>query len=109
MVVIYEDQGICPWTTEGRIMCRTSCKWRQLENFVLIQVDERGSPKEMGVLVIDANAEKENAMMAPLKVRWSKTGHHRGVARDLSNPNRNLLCCENATVDISNKGIKGDT
>ena len=76
---------------------------------VLIQAGERGSPEEMGVLVIDANAGKENAMIAPLKVRWSKTGHHRGVARDLSNPNRNLLCCENATVDISNKGIKGDT
>ena len=52
-------------------MCRTSCKWRQLENFVLIQV-ERNSPEEMGVLVIDANAGEGNAMIAPLKVRWSK-------------------------------------
>jgi hypothetical protein len=78
-------------------------------NFILIQVDELNSPKEMGVLVIDANAGKENAMVAPPKVRWSKTGQHHSVARDSSNPNRNLLCCENATVDISNKGIKRDT
>lgn len=79
------------------------------ENFVLIQVGEPRLPEEMGILVIDANAGKENAMVAPLKMRWSKTGQHRSVARDSSNPNRNSLYCENATVDISNKGIKGDT
>jgi hypothetical protein len=45
-------------------------------------------------------------MMAPRNVKWPGGNQHRSVARDSSNPIRNSLCCENATVDISNKGIK---
>lgn len=48
-----------------------------------------------------------NAMRAAREVRKPGGNDQRSVvARDSSKPNRNSLCCENATVDISNKGIK---
>ena len=58
MVVLYEDLGICPWTTEGR-KCVEGIANPTPDGLVLIQVGIVKSPRERGTRN-DANAGKRH-------------------------------------------------
>lgn len=59
MVVLYEDLGICPWTTEGRKNVMNKLRTKHRGDVVLIQVGRLTRPRT-GVLITDANAGKRH-------------------------------------------------